>query len=154
MPGNTVRPYKLPTIQIDTWNASARSTAHSADAIARKVCIDRVPLLVHSLIKNKQLHQIKDFANMVLCTRQPLCVEIKCGQVYMHSNWRVRYGDMDSELQRAVLREPSGVQAAFIKHYNAHAVESMLMQAIGPARAEGTRSYLLIGERHDPRPEQ
>lgn len=142
MAGASSRPCKIPSIQIDTWNTSALETKHSADQVAQKVCQERVPLLVHSLLRSERACSIRDFAQMVHHVRRPLCVSIKCGQLYMNDSWRVRYGDMDNELQRFVLREPTGIQAAFEQHYDASAVERMLMHAIGPARAEGTRSYL------------
>ena len=140
------RPCKIPTIQIDTWNTAVQEQVHSADTIARHVCIERVPLLVRSLLKGESTHSIQDFAQMVRFAHQPLCVSIKCGQLYMHSNWRVRYGDMDHQLQRLVLREPQGIQEAFEQHYNPDVVERMIMAAIGPARAEGTRVYLQFHE--------
>lgn len=142
MHSTSSRPCKIPAIQIDTWNASGHESKHSADAIARHVCVERVPLLVHSLLRGERLHRIEDFARMVQHARRQLCVAINCGQLYMHADWRVRYGDMDNELQRLVLREPKGIKAAFEQHYDPGAVERTLMHAIGPARAEGTRSYL------------
>lgn len=142
MHATSSRPCKIPAIQIDTWHTSVQDAAPSADAIAREVCVERVPLLVRSLLRGERPHRIQDFAQMVQYARRPLCVAINCGQLYMHADWRVRYGDMDNELQRLVLREPKGIQAAFEQHYDADAVERMLMHAIGPARAEGTRSYL------------
>ena len=139
------RPCKLPQIQIDTWGAHARrqKSCHvTARSVAQQLCVTHAEILARSALHGA--YTIREIVNAIISVTQPLHVCVKAGQVYMHSSWRVRYKDMSTNLQAAVMsiRDTSNLQQEFENYYDSSTVIDLMYRFIGPARAEGARSLL------------
>lgn len=140
------RPCTLPEIQIDTWRTAERlRPACSPTKLAQALCGDRAPLLAHALLQRQDATTVAELARAIDYAHEPLRIEINCGQLYMHSRWRVRYGDMDTELQEMVLSNPKGLQQAVEQIYTPQQIEQLIYTAVGPARAMGIRALRQAG---------
>lgn len=147
------RPCQLPSIQIDTWGVTHRPTSCTDDTLhclAKELCAN-TELLLLSLLQCTQAATVTELANMAtMITNVPLQAVVRGGQVYLHSEWRVRYTDMCTRLQEQVQQVPDGtcVNKHFLSHYNPAAIYTLLLTQAGPARSAGIQA--LLSHRYDP----
>lgn len=139
------RPCLLPTVQIDTWEHKVDERTCTLDALARALLCDRQHLVCHALLKTIPARTIVDFASCIDSIHSPIEPYVHGGQIYMQRNWRVRFRDMDDTLQQMLLNievhSNEHIKDAFIRYYDADALEHLTYRIIGPARTAGTLCY-------------
>jgi hypothetical protein len=125
----------LPRIQIDTWNTES-STPTSSKQLAAKL-FETPELIAMSLLVGSGAQTIPDLRRCIAMIHEPLAPEVKEGQVYLNTGWRIRYKDMDKELKRIVLN--CNERLDFSDEYSPELTEACVYRIIGPARQAGTR---------------